>query len=498
MKEFPELFIYNTLSGKEEKFVPVNPGHVSMYCCGVTVYAPCHVGHARAFIVFDVIYRFLQSLGYKVKFVRNFTDIDDKIINKAHEKGMVSLELAKENIHFFHEDAKALKLRTPTEEPRATEHIEEIVELIEKLIQKDFAYEVDGEIFYKVKKFKGYGKLSGKNVEELQAGARIEIGEKKKDPLDFVLWKPSKEGEPSWDAPRGRGRPGWHIECSAMSQKYLGKTFDIHGGGADLIFPHHENEIAQSEAAYEVPFATYWLHNGLVNLGKEKMSKSLGNIVTVNEFLKKYSAEVLRIWVLASHYRSPLGFSPVHIRDAVVRLERFYRTKELIENILSQSAPNNPPSPSTEEEGLFADIKLLQTRFQEAMLDDFNSVKAIGNIFEVIRSLNQYLQNKNFKESALTRDILKEAKKIFSHIADVLGIFEEDPKTYLPKLYEQLLPENITREHIEARISERKQAREAKNWKLSDQIRDELGGHNIVLEDSSQGTTWRVSVPTNE
>ncbi len=494
MNQIPELTIYNTLTRKKDKFEPLHEGKVSIYCCGITAYGPSHVGHARAFVVFDVIYRFFNFLGYKVKFVRNFTDVDDKIIQRAHEEKSSSLEVAKKNIHQFHEDARALKLLQPTEEPRATEHIEEICEIIEHLLEKDMAYEVDGEIFYSVKKFKDYGKLSQKKIDELQAGARIEIGEKKKDPLDFVLWKPSKEGEPSWDSPWGRGRPGWHIECSAMSQKYLGKTFDIHGGGADLIFPHHENEIAQSEAANGKLLAHYWMHNGLVNLGKEKMSKSLGNIVTVREFLKKYSAEVLRLWVLSNHYRSPLGFSQTYVADAIIRLERFYKTAFLINEQLRKIKDEKLQQPTAEEEGLVTDIRMLKDRFRDAMLDDFNSAKGIGYVFEVVRRLNQYLNKKDFKASELTKTLLEDAKKIFSSIGDVLGIFQEDPKIYLPRLYEQLLPENVTREKVEDLIRERNQAREKKDWKRADDIRKELTSYQITLEDSSQGTTWRIQL----
>ncbi|MBI2609073.1 MAG: cysteine--tRNA ligase [Deltaproteobacteria bacterium] len=494
MKTFPDLYIYNTMSRKKEKFEPLHAGKVSIYCCGITTNGFTHVGHARAFIVFDVIVRFLKQLGYKVNFVRNLTDIDDKVIAKAHEEGLSSIELAKKYIHQFHEDAKALKLLDPTQEPRATEHIEEICVMIEKLLKKELAYEVDGEIFYSIRKFKDYGKLSKKNIEDLESGARIEIGEKKKDPLDFVLWKPAKEGEPSWDSPWGRGRPGWHIECSAMSQKYLGKTFDIHGGGADLIFPHHENEIAQSEGALEHIFANYWLHNGLVNFGVEKMSKSLGNIITVSEFLKNYDAEVMRLWVLSNHYRSPLGFSHVHVRDAVLGLERFYKTALLIDKLLQSEEKKGHPEASNEEEGLLKDISLLEERFLAAMLDDFNTAKALGSVFEVIRRLNQYLNQKNFTESTLTREILTKTKTSFDMVSQVLGIFEENPEIKLASLYELLLPENITKEEVEKLIQERNQARAERNWKRADQIRDKLLSQKIVLEDNRGGTTWRVFI----
>ncbi|MBI2027049.1 MAG: cysteine--tRNA ligase [Deltaproteobacteria bacterium] len=496
-KEFPKILLYNTLTRRKEEFQPGQTGHVSIYCCGITTNGACHVGHARAFVVFDVIFRILKSLGYKVHFVRNLTDIDDKVITRAHEKGITTIELAKENIHSFHEDAKALKLLEPTQEPRATEHIEEICELIQKLLKEEMAYEVNGEVFYSVKKFKDYGKLSSKKIDDLQAGARIEIGERKKDPLDFVLWKPSKEGEPSWKSPWGKGRPGWHIECSAMSQKYLGKTFDIHGGGLDLIFPHHENEIAQSEAAYHVPLAKYWVHNGLVYLGKDKMSKSEGNIVSVKEFLKRYGAEVLRFWVLTNHYRSPLGFTQTHIKDAIVGLERFYKTSILIDEMLDKLALNkekNFQKPSVLEEGLLQDVQNLYPKFQKSLLDDFNTAAAIGYVFELIRRLNHYLLDKKLRESTLTETICRNADNVFSEISTLLGIFEEDPRSYLPRLYDLLLPESMTRDKVDELIEERNAARLAKNWSRADEIRKHLCDLKIVLEDAAEGTTWRVEV----
>ena len=493
MKEFPELFIYNTLSGKEEKFVPVNPGHVSMYCCGVTVYAPCHVGHARAFIVFDVIYRFLQSLGYKVKFVRNFTDIDDKIINKAHEKGMVSLELAKENIHFFHEDAKALKLRTPTEEPRATEHIEEIVELIEKLIQKDFAYEVDGEIFYKVKKFKGYGKLSGKNVEELQAGARIEIGEKKKDPLDFVLWKPSKEGEPSWESPWGKGRPGWHLECSVMSTKYLSETFDIHGGGVDLIFPHHENEIAQSQACSGKVPVKYWVHNAHVLFGKEKMSKSLGNVILVHEFLKKYPAEVLRFILLSNHYRSELEFSEPVIQESVVAVERVYKTLKLVKAQLKLEAKALDPINIKLKES----VEKLWEKVEQAMENDLNTAESFGIVFEGVRAINSYLKDLKPKHWGIEgKKVFETFLKSMEKFSQIFGLFQEEPEIFLKDLRGKLLNllSPLQEKEILKFIQDRTQARKEKDFQKADQIREDLKKNNIILEDGPLGTDWNVKV----
>src|SRR3990167_6547775 len=322
------LRIYNSMTGEKEEFIPLKPKTVGIYWCGVTVYDLIHIGHTRAFIILDMIVRYFQFKGYSVTSVRNHTDIDDKIINRAKEKGMDALKLAEENIKFLEEDCRALNLAQPTFEPRATQHIPEMISMIQTLIEKGHAYAIDGDVYYRVRSFPSYGKLSKKNIEELEVGARIAIDERKEDALDFALWKASKPGEPSWESPWGGGRPGWHIECSCMSQKYLGETFDIHGGGRDLIFPHHENEIAQSEGANGKPFAKYWVHNGLLNLDKEKMSKSLGNIITTNELLKKYPAEVIRFFILSAHYRSPIQFSEKLLNQAMVALERLYEARE--------------------------------------------------------------------------------------------------------------------------------------------------------------------------
>ena len=374
--------VYNTMTGQKEDFVPLTPGNVGIYWCGVTVYDRIHIGHTRAFIVLDVIYRYLKHKGLKVSVVRNHTDIDDKIIKRGLESGVDPLKLAKENIKLLEEDCAGLNLLHPTVEPKATEHIPQMINMISALIEKGHAYVVDGDVFYKVRSFPEYGKLSKKKIDELEVGARIAIDEKKKDALDFGLWKASKPGEPKWKSPWGEGRPGWHIECSSMAQKYLGETFDIHGGGRDLIFPHHENEIAQSEGTTNKPFAKYWIHNGLINLGKEKMSKSLGNIITTHELLKRYPAEVIRFFILSSHYRSPVDFSEQLMNQAVVALERLYDAMELIQEKLKMNVLPGEISEGGEEVAELSST--LKDKFIKAMDDDFNTAQALGYMFELV------------------------------------------------------------------------------------------------------------------
>ena len=344
------LRIYNTLTGKKEDFVPLHENRVGLYVCGVTVYDLCHIGHGRSAVVFDTIYRYLRYRGYEVTYVRNFTDIDDKIIKRANDEGVDFKAIAEKYIEEFNIDMGRLGLEKPSVEPKATEHIPEMIQLISILVEKGFAYQRNGDVFFSVERFKDYGKLSKRNLDEMQAGARVEIDEKKENPLDFALWKASKPGEPSWESPWGKGRPGWHIECSVMSQKYLGETFDIHGGGKDLIFPHHENEIAQSEAATGKPFVRYWIHNGFVNINKEKMSKSLGNILTLKEIFKDWHPEVIRLFLLSHHYRSPLDYSVDSLSEAKAGLDRFYTTLNSIQKELKRlMAPQTLPSPSMGE-----------------------------------------------------------------------------------------------------------------------------------------------------
>jgi len=484
--------IHNTLTGKKEDFVPLHEKKVGMYVCGVTVYDLCHIGHARSAIVFDTIYRYFQYRGYKVTFVRNFTDIDDKIIKRANEEGVDCKTIAERYIGEYNLDMGKLGLEKPSVEPRATEHIPEMIRLISTLIQKGFAYPGGGDIFFSVEKFKDYGKLSKRNLEDMQAGARVDINEKKQNPLDFALWKASKPGEPFWESPWGKGRPGWHIECSVMSQKYLGETFDIHGGGRDLTFPHHENEVAQSEAATGKPFVQYWIHNGFVNINKEKMSKSLGNILTIKEILKDWHPEVLRLFFLSHHYRSPVDYSEESFNDAKSGLDRFYSTLNAIQEELTK-----PPSQKKLDSPLIENcrqaIESFQVCFEEAMDDDFNAAEALGYFYDLQRNLNSILDISKGRPTQEIVSMMKQGLDHFSKIGWVLGIFQEDPGDYIARRKKEGLKKlNLTEEEILRSIEERNLARKEKNWKRADEIRNELLSKGIVLEDTPTGTIWKL------
>jgi len=480
------LYIYNTLTRRKEAFKPIVDGEVRMYVCGVTVYDLCHIGHARAAIVFDVIYRYLKYLGYKVTYVRNFTDVDDKIIKRANEEKVSSEEIAERYIKEFYTDMNALGVEIPDCEPKATVHIPEMIEMIKKLIEEGYAYQANGDVFYSVRKFTEYGKLSGKNTDELLSGARVEIDEKKKDPLDFALWKASKTGEPWWESPWGKGRPGWHIECSAMGQKYLGKYFDIHGGGKDLVFPHHENEIAQSHAATGHPPVKYWIHNGFVNINKEKMSKSLGNFFTIKDVLKKFNPEVIRFFLLSSHYRSPIDFSDQNLNEAKINLDRFYDLFLFAEGV--SPSPQSPPIKGGEITSPLAgegwgEGELMQ-KFEEAMNDDFNAAQVIGYLNTELHHLNSIRS----KSSEFLKGVANIRK-----IGDVLGFFGQNPYEYFEReKSEGLASIGISEDEIKRLISEREMARKEKKWKDGDRIRDELSQKGIILEDSPQGTVWKV------
>ena len=457
------LQVYNDLNNKKEEFVPIKPNKVTMYVCGMTVYDYCHLGHARVMVVFDVVYRYLKSKGYDVTYVRNITDIDDKIINRANENGEHFSTLTERFIEAMHEDAQALGVLKPDDEPKATEHIDEILEMIEQLIAKDHAYVADnGDVYYSVASFDGYGKLSGKSIEDLRAGARVEPGDAKRDPLDFALWKSAKQGEPAWDSPWGNGRPGWHIECSAMSTKALGDTFDIHGGGADLTFPHHENEIAQSEAATGHPFVNYWLHNGFVRINDEKMSKSLGNFFTVREILSRYRPEEVRYFILTSQYRSPLNYDDEHLDNARAALTRFYTAlRDLPETAAIENAE-------------------YQQRFEEAMDDDFNTPIALSVLFDMVREINTLKKTDINAAAGLGALLIK--------LANVLGILQDDPEKFLRGHGSS---EGLSDEEIEALVQQRIDAKKNKDWATADKIRDELKEQGIVVEDSAEGSTWR-------
>ncbi|MEW8084683.1 MAG: cysteine--tRNA ligase [Candidatus Thiodiazotropha endolucinida] len=459
------LKLYNDLSNRKETFQPLRAGTVRMYVCGMTVYDLCHLGHARVMVVFDVVYRYLQASGYEVSYIRNITDIDDKIINRANEKGVPFRELTEEFIQAMHQDADALGVLRPTDEPKATQHMEEILAMITRLIENGHAYTADnGDVYYDVRSFSDYGKLSGKSVEDLRAGARVEPGDAKRDPLDFALWKGAKPDEPAWDSPWGRGRPGWHIECSAMSTKALGDSFDIHGGGADLTFPHHENEIAQSEGATGHPFVKYWMHNGFVRINDEKMSKSLGNFFTVREILEHYRAEEVRYFILTSHYRSPLNYDTEHLDNARAALTRFYTAMRGI-----------PEAPAAGGENYVS-------RFRDAMDDDFNTPEALAVLFDLAREINR-LKDNDVNAAASLAAVLRE-------LGGMLGILRDDPEDYL-RGGVQAGDDTLSDDKIDAMIQARIDARAEKNWAEADRIRDDLQAAGIILEDGPQGTTWR-------
>ena len=484
------LRLYNTLTAEKELFVPRQPGKVGMYVCGVTVYDYCHIGHARAGIVFDMIYRYLRFSGYDVVYVRNHTDIDDKIINRANQEGTDYRTIADRYIAAFDQDMDRLGLLRPTFEPKATDHIDDIISMIETLISKGNAYPVDGDVYFAVQSFPDYLKLSGRNLDEMQAGARVDPDERKRNPMDFALWKGSKPGEPWWESPWGKGRPGWHIECSAMGSRLLGPSFDIHGGGKDLIFPHHENEIAQSEAANGCRYVSYWLHNGFVNINSEKMSKSLGNFFTIREVLELFDPETLRFFILQAHYRSPLDYSDQNLHEARAALTRIYEALAQLEFALQKPADSQLVPPSA---GSFAaKVTGLLPRFKEAMDDDFNTAQGIGYIFDMIRSLNRLLAEGG-GSSRSCRPELEQLKNDMGQIGSVLGLFGSSPANWLAaREAEKASSLTIPPEEIERLIAERNSARKGKDFKRSDEIRDYLLARNVQLIDTPQGTGWKM------
>ncbi|ADC61397.1 cysteine--tRNA ligase [Allochromatium vinosum] len=457
------LQIHNSLTRQKAPFQPIEPGKVRMYVCGMTVYDYCHLGHARVLVVFDVVYRYLRALGYDVTYIRNITDIDDKIIRRANENGEPFQALTERFIQAMREDSEALGVLPPTDEPRATAHIGEILAMVQTLIDKGLAYVADnGDVYYAVSRFPDYGKLSGKDPADLRAGSRVEIGESKRDPLDFALWKAAKPGEPAWDSPWGPGRPGWHIECSAMSTCCLGNHFDIHGGGADLQFPHHENEIAQSEGATGEPFVNVWMHNGFVRVNEEKMSKSLGNFFTVREILRLYRPEEVRYFILTSHYRSPLNYDDSALQKARAALTRLYTALRG----LPEAAP--------------AEGEAFRARFQAAMDDDFNTPEALAVLFELAREINR-LRSDGSDQAAAHGALLRE-------LGAALGLLQDDPERYLRGGADADGPSDA---EIEAMIAQRRAARANRDWAEADRLREALTAAGIVLEDGPQGTTWR-------
>ena len=464
--------IFNSMSRQKEEFVPIQPGKVSIYACGPTVYNFIHVGNARPIILFDVLRRYFEYRGYDVTFVQNFTDVDDKIIKRANEEGITSQEVAEKYIQEYFTDAQGLGVRPATIHPKATENMQQIIDMVQTLIDKGYAYPVEnGDVYYRTLKFKGYGKLSHQPIEDLQSGARIAVGDVKENPLDFALWKAAKPGEPAWDSPWGPGRPGWHIECSAMSNRYLGKTIDIHCGGEDLQFPHHENEIAQSEAANGCEFVHYWMHNGFLNIDNRKMSKSLGNFFTVREAAEAYGYETIRLFMLSAHYRSPLNYSADILHQAQNSLDRLYSA----EDHLKYLAANGAESDKNAAEAALADtFDSYRQRFDEAMDDDFNTANAISVLFELVRAINIATADENQPTKAGAQACLD----MVHEFTDVLGL-----------LYSR--KEESLDEKVEQMIADRQAARAAKNWAEADRIRDELKAMGIELKDTKQGVQWK-------
>lgn len=473
------LKVYNTLSGKKEEFIPMEEGKVSMYVCGPTVYDTSHIGHARSVVVFDMIFRWLTRLDYSVTYVRNFTDVDDKIIKKSNETGESCTAITEKYIDEFHNEMDALNVLRPMVEPKATEHIQHIINFIQMLIDKDKAYHVEGgDVYFSIDSFTEYGKLSHRNPDDMRAGARIAVDEKKKNPIDFTLWKPAKPGEPYWESPWGRGRPGWHIECSAMSYEYLGEGFDIHGGGKDLIFPHHENEIAQSEAVFGRQFVKYWIHNGFVDINNEKMSKSLGNFTMIKEVLANYSPEVIRLFLLSKQYRSPIDYNEGSMREISLGLDRIYAFLERLKD-----------AGMTREPGKTGD---LWDGCAAAMNDDFNSAKALANVFEAVKKGNKLLDETHGNPDAEGCDSLAQVYADILSLSSVLGIFLMDPKEYFKAKKDRGVADKaIDPAKVEDLIAQRAAARREKNFARADEIRDELLGMNILLEDGPRGTIWR-------
>lgn len=461
--------LYNTLTRTKEEFIPIEEGKVKMYVCGPTVYNYIHIGNARPFIIFDTLRRYLEYRGYDVTFVQNFTDVDDKIIKRGHEEQISPEEVANKYINEYFVDADGLGIKRASVHPRVTDNINEIITFVKELEDKGYAYEVNGDVYFDTKKFEGYGKLSKQNQDDLEAGARIEVNSQKRHPMDFVLWKSKKEGEPGWQSPWGEGRPGWHIECSVMSNRYLGETIDIHAGGQDLAFPHHENEIAQSEARSGKPFSNYWIHNGYININNEKMSKSKGNFFTVRDISKSYDLEIVRFFMLSSHYRNPVNFSDELLFQSKAGLERLYNAKERAEFIIS----NLEESSITEDEkSLVEELNSYRNKFVNAMEDDINTADAISAIFELSRFINTNISEKSSLEFA------KKCLDEFNELTFVLNIVNKKQ-------------DDILDEEIENLIQKRVEAKKNKDFKLADDIRQELLEKGIILEDTRQGTKWK-------
>lgn len=487
------LTLYNTLTGKKEEFVPIDHPKVGMYVCGITAYDSCHLGHARGAIVFDMIARYLRHLKYDLTVVKNYTDVDDKIINRANKEKISCADISEKYIEEYDNDMKALGVIPPDIAPKATEHIDCMIGTIKKLMDNGLAYETASGVYFSVRKFPGYGKLSGKKIEDLESGARVEVDESKHDPLDFALWKKAKPGEPKWPSPWGDGRPGWHIECSAMSSRYLGQPFDIHGGGRDLIFPHHENEIAQAEGAEKKEFVRCWLHNGFININAEKMSKSLGNITTIKEILKAYDPEVVRLFLLSNHYRSPIDYTMAAMNEAATSLGRFYDTVERLHRIHPGKSVSDVPDGFQEAKDAKKMMEGFDQKFEIAMDDDFNTAKAIGLVFEAVRAINRYLDKSGDNVTPFAGWMVLQFVHVQHLVGDVLGIFGSCADDFIERSTNRAkASRGIDPAEIEKLIAERKRARASRDFAGADEIRKELTEKGVEIKDRPDGATeWR-------
>lgn len=485
------LNLYNTANRRKELFQPIKEGKANIYVCGVTVYDFCHIGHARSTIVFDVLARYLRATGLEVTYVRNFTDVDDKIIKRANESGQTASELAHKFIDAFYEDMDCLHVLRADAEPCATDHIEGMIQMINTLLERGYAYSEGADVYFSVTSFKGYGQLSGRKIEDMQAGSRIAVDIRKRHPMDFVLWKGAKPGEPQWDSPWGQGRPGWHLECSVMSNYFLGSSFDIHGGGKDLLFPHHENERAQSLCANQGSFAKYWMHNGFVTVEGEKMSKSLGNFLTIRDALSLYHHEVLRLFLLSKHYRSPLDFSKKEVLAQQTGLVRIYRLLKRLDEFLGPDTEEQSKEPEAFLDGNFHDSFLAE--FIKIMDDDLNTAGAVGLIFEKVRILNKRLDAMPEDVEQTSLDQLLPERRQLLLAGRVLGLFQGIPADFFKEVSGQQ-EEAISSTEIEALVAKRAEAKAKKDWARADEIRDSLKSMGIILEDGQQGTSWRMDV----
>lgn len=475
---------YNTMTNKIEEFKTIEENKVKMYVCGPTVYNYIHLGNARPIVVFDTLARYFEHKGMEVEFVQNFTDVDDKIINKSLEEGTSASEVSEKYIKYFFEDISRLNILESVKRPKVTENMAEIIEIIQKLIDNGFAYEKDGDVYFEVKKYKDYGKLSNQKIEELELGARIDVSEIKKNPVDFALWKKKKDGEPFWESPWGQGRPGWHIECSAMAKKYLGDTFDIHGGGQDLVFPHHENEIAQSKCAYHGNFANYWLHNGFIQINGDKMSKSLGNFFLLREILEKFSGNVVRLFILSTHYRKPINFSFENMEDTKKALQNIVKSMNKFENIVEKY--KNEKIESVKNSEFSQKIDEFDKKFEEAMDEDMNTPQALATIFDQIRETNKFISTNESEFSTIYYEIKKSYDSLKKKIENIFGIALEAENAVKEEDGENM---ELTKKLIELLIKLRSEARNEKNFKLSDEIRDELKALGIEIKDNKDGST---------